>query len=215
MSMTKTNISPDEARKRLDELEEVFHLAHAYARVKRATLTADGEPETDGEHALSLAMIATAYALKYRPELDPYKVFFYGVMHDIDEFLHGDTPTLHATKQVLKQKDAEEAEAAQQRTEILRSFPEFNGMIDQLTNLNSPENAFTKAFDKLAPGYTHTQNKGKALKENHDIKSYDDILGATKLTDEKMRVYAAQFPDVITMRRAMHRKVADEAFGKE
>lgn len=212
MSTKKMNIDLKEALRRIESLDNVFWLAHDYSRVKRATLASDGQQETDGEHAISLAMIATAYALKYHPDLDPYKVFFYGVMHDIDEFLYGDTPTLHATKQTFKRKQVEEAEARVRRTQILHEFPELNDMIDDLSNLSLRENAFSKAFDKLAPGYTHAKNKGKALKEVYNIHSYNDILDATELTDQKMRVYAAEFTDVIKMRAEMHKKVAREAF---
>lgn len=215
MSTKKTSIDPKTARKRIEDLAEVFSLALTYAQVKRATYLSNGARETDGEHAISLAMIATAYALEYHPSLDPYKVFFYAVMHDIDEFLYGDTPTLRATVATFALKDAEEAEAAERRAEILRKFPKLNQMIDELSDMAKPENAFGKAFDKLAPGYTHSANKGKSLKEDFGIYSYEDILQSTSLTDEKMRVYAANFPDVIEMRQQMHRKVAQDAFGEK
>lgn len=212
MSTEKTNINSTEARRRIDELEEPFQLAHRYARVERATRMVDGKPETDGEHGISLALIATAYALKYHPELDPYKVFFYGVMHDIDEFLHGDTPTLGATDADFKRKDAEEAEGAAERGRILSNFPEFNQMLEGMFDLSVPENAFGKAFDKLAPGYTHADNLGRVLKETYHMTSYEDLLRSTEATDKKMFIYAAEFVDVLAMRQAMHRKVADVAF---
>lgn len=215
MSTLKMNTNSKSARQRIEDLAAVFTLAHAYARVKRATRMPDGAPETDGEHALSLAMIATAYALEYYPHLDPYKVFFYGAMHDIDEFLHGDRPTLKATEKTFAQKDAEEAEAALKRAEILCQFPKLNVLINELSDISISENAFGKAFDKLAPGFTHAANLGKALKEDFGIYNYEDIIVATKLTDEKMHIYATDYPDVVEMRQEMHKKVAEEAFGKE
>lgn len=215
MSTQKTNTKLKSARQRIDDLAAVFELAHTYARVQRVTRMPDGTSETDGEHALSLAMIATAYVLEYYPQLDPYKVFFYGAMHDVDEFLHGDRPTLQATHDTFAQKDAEEAEAALRRAEILSQFPKLNAMIDELSDISIPENAFGKAFDKLAPGFTHAANLGKALKEDFGIRSYEDIIAATRLTDEKMHIYAADFPDVVAMRQEMHRKVAEEAFDKK
>lgn len=199
-----TNIDPFEARQRIDELEGPFHLGHAYARVERGTYMPDGKPETDGEHAISLAIIATAYAMKYYPELDPYKVFFYCVMHDVDEFLHGDTPTIGATKETFRVKDAEEAEAAIERGKILANFEQFNTLINQMSDLSIPENAFGKAFDKIAPGYTHAANRGSVLIEKYGIHSLDDILAATTETDRKMYVYAKSFVDVLAMRQEMH-----------
>lgn len=199
-----TSIDSIEARRRINELDGPFHLGHAYARVERGTYMPDGKPETDGEHAISLAIIATAYAMKYYPELDPYKVFFYCVMHDVDEFLHGDTSTIGATKETFRIKDAEEAEAAIERGKILSPFDEFNTLINQLRDLNIPENAYGKAFDKIAPGYTHAANRGSVLIEKYNIHNLDDILAATIETDEKMYIYAKSFVDLLAMRQEMH-----------
>ena len=208
----ETNFTQEEARRRIDELKAPFELAHQYARIERATLMPDGKPETDGEHGISLGVIAMAYAMKYRPELDPYKVFFYGVLHDIDEFLHGDTPTVSASPETFATKAREEAEAAVERKKILDAFPEFNALIDELEDVRVPEHAFGKAFDKLAPGYTHAQNLGRVLRERYAVHSYEDLLESVRATDEKMLTYASDFGDVLAMRQAMHRKVGDTAF---
>ena len=212
MSMEKTSIDRQEARKRINSLEPVVEMAYTYARVERATVMPDGKYETDAEHAVSLAIIATAYAMKYHPELDPYKVFFYCVMHDVDEFLYGDTPTIGATKELFAKKDQEEAEAALVRAQILQEYPEFNKLVDELSDLSVAENAFGKAFDKIAPGYTHAHNKGQTLRERYGIDGMDTLLESVKLTDEKMYRYAAQFVDVLALRQEMHRKVNDDAF---
>lgn len=212
MSMKKASISPDEARRRLAALAKPFRLGHDYARVKRATVMADGERETDGEHALSLAVIATAYATKYYPDLDPYKVFFYAVMHDIDEFKHGDTPTLHATDESYAAKDAQEAAAAVERNQILADFPEFVAMLETMSDLGVPENAFGKAFDKLAPLYTHIDNKGQVLREEFDIHTYEQLLAATATVDKKLLVYAGRFVDLLAMRQEAHKLVAEASF---
>lgn len=212
MNMEKTNIDSQEARRRIDGLKPVIRLAYRYARVERATLMPDGKHETDAEHAVSLAIIATAYAMKYHPELDPYKVFFYCVMHDIDEFLHGDTPTIGATAEIFAKKDQEEAEAAIERTHILHEYPEFNKLIDGLSDLKIGENAFGKAFDKIAPGYSHSYNKGQALKDRYGLDGIDSLLESVKMTDEKMYKYASQFVDVLALRQEMHVKVAEESF---
>ena len=212
MSTEQTSINPEEARRRIDSLAPLVELAYAYSRVERATVMHDGKHETDAEHGISLGIIGTAYALKYRPELDPYKVFFYCVMHDVDEFLHGDTPTIGATNETFAQKDREEAEAATERAMILRDYPEFNAMLDGLSDLSVEENAYGKAFDKIAPGFTHSTSLGTALRERYGIDSFDALLESVRATDEKMYIYAAQFVDLLAMRQAMHVRVGEVAF---
>lgn len=212
MSTKKTSISSTEARERLQALAKPFQLGHDYARVQRATVLPDGQRETDGEHALSLAVIATAYATKYHPDLDPYKVFFYAVMHDVDEFKHGDTPTLRVTEEAYAAKDAQEADAAIERNNILKDFPVFVSMLEGMADLAVAENAFGKAFDKLAPLYTHMTNRGQVLRDEFDIHSYEQLLEATSTVDKKLLVYAAEFVDLLAMRQEAHKMVAEASF---
>lgn len=201
-----------EALRRIEELREPFEFAHKYARVERATLMPDGKPETDGEHGISLAIIATCYATKYHPELDPYKVFFYGVMHDLDEALEGDVPTLAITEEGMSQKNEREARGEAHANEIFAPFPGFLKMLTEMRDLTKSENQLGKATDKLAPGFMHEGNLGSVLKEVYGLTSYDELLEAVKLTDKKMYEYAANFVEILAMRQEMHRKVARVAF---
>lgn len=208
--MEKTNINSTEARRRIDELEDVYQLAYEYGRVERATVMPDGRQETDAEHALNLAMIGMAYVTKYRPDIDPYRALFYFVFHDIDEFLHGDTPTLGATKESYRTKDEEEAQARLVRNQRLAAFPEFIQMLDNMQDLSQPENAIGKGIDKLIPGYSHEADGGQTLRQFFGINNFEDLLKATQVVDEKMLSYASQ--DILTLRSEMHKKVGEVAF---
>jgi 5'-deoxynucleotidase YfbR-like HD superfamily hydrolase len=204
----------EEAARRIEELRGPFELGHAYARVERATLMPDGKHETDGEHGISLGIIAACYATKYHPELDPYKVFFYGVMHDVEEFLEGDIPTLGATEESLAAKYEQEERGAAEVYRILETFPGFLKMLDEMRDLRKPASQFGKALDKITPGYTHAANNGQVLKETYNLTSYEELLESVAMTDKKMLDYAVNFVDVYVMRQEMHRQVARVAFKK-
>lgn len=207
------NINEAEARRRLDELAPVSKLAHEYSRVERGTEFKDGKPETDGDHVVHLGMLGVAYALKYRPDLDPGRIALYFLFHDLDEAKAGDTPTLGADAEMLKAKDLREAEGRRQIEEILQDFPEFIALLRSLHNLEAVEDEFGKAFDKLAPGYLHEETEGRTLRK-HGVTNREELYAAVKATDEKMRGYTAQHEDVMAMRLAAHERVADQVFGE-
>lgn len=215
----KTNIDDTiddvEAERRIDEMETAFRFGHEYARVKRVTKMDDGAEETDGEHALSLASMGIAYAMKYHPELDPYKLAFYFLFHDGDEAFVGDESTLGATAESLKAKKEREALGRQQWRERFKDFPQFMDLIDSLDDLSVPEYAFAKAFDKLAPGYMHKADKGATIREKYGFTTLPELIEATAATDAQMAKYAADFPDVIQLRTTMHHKVARIAFAPD
>lgn len=201
-----------EAARRIEELQGPFELAQQYARVERATLMPDGKQETDGEHGISLGVILACYVTKYHPEIDPYKAFFYGVMHDVDEVLEGDVPTIAITVEGMALKNLREERGAAYVHQVFAEFPGFIEMLDDMRNLGKPVNQLGKAMDKNTPGFTHVANLGQILKEVYGLTSYEDLLDAIHLTDKKMLEYAADFPNVIAMRQEMHRKVARIAF---
>lgn len=201
-------ISEEEALRRLGDLKPAFEMGHQYARIERATVMPDGQHETDAEHAVSLAMIGIAYAAKYHPELNPHKLAFYFLFHDLDEYLHGDVSSLGISADGYRDKVEKEKEAAEERRRRLNLFPEFLALLDEMDDLTIPEYAFGKAFDKLSPGYTHEANDGITLIERYGIRSYEDIVEAASVVDEKMYEYAAAFTDVIALRHATHRRVA-------
>lgn len=205
-------ITEPEALRRLEALDPAFDMGHRYARTERATLMPDGKFETDGEHVTSLGMICLAYATKYRPDLDPYRLSFYILFHDLDEWLHGDTSSLGISPAEYQIKEQKEQEAADERRRRLADFPEFMDLLETLNDLSVPEFAFAKAFDKLAPSFTHMANDGKVIKEHYGYASYEDILEGNKTVFEKMEKYAAEFEDVIELKRATVRRIAAVAF---
>lgn len=211
LPMTTQNISDDEARMRLEELDIISVLAHAYSRVKRATEHDDGSAETDGDHVVHLGLLTIAYATKYRPDLDPGKLALYILLHDIDEAIYGDVSTLGADEAALQKKYAQEAKAREVIRSRLASFPALLEILEDIDTHTLPEYRFAKAFDKIAPGFTHALNHGSALAK-HNIGSYEDIIAGTAATDERMRQYAYDYPDVLAMRRLSHVRVAESSF---
>lgn len=205
-------INEIEALRRLEELDPAFEMGHQYARVERKTKMPDGKFETDGEHVTSLGMICVAYATKYRPDLDPYKLSFYLLFHDLDEYLYGDESSLGVTPEQYAAKVAKEEEAADERRQRLAAFPEFMKLLDTLDDLSIPEFAFAKAFDKLAPSFTHINNGGQVIKDDYGYGSYEDIVEGNRTVFEKMEQYASEFQDVIEMKRATVRRIAQVAF---
>lgn len=205
---------PEEAEplRRLEELDPAFEMGHQYARVERKTLMIDGKFETDGEHIASLGMICLAYATKYRPELNPYKLAFYVLFHDIDEYLFGDESSLGMSPEQYDAKVLKEEEAAWERKRRLADFPDFMELLDTLNDLSIPEYAFAKAFDKLAPSFAHLATKGKVIRERYGYNTYEDIFEGNRTVFEKMETYAADFQDVIEMKRATVRRIASVAF---
>lgn len=209
----RDHLNEPEALRRLEELDPAFEMGHQYARVERKTLMIDGRFETDGEHIASLGMICVAYAAKYRPELDPYKLAFYVLFHDLDEYLYGDETSLGISPEQYEAKTMKEQEAAAERKRRLADFPEFMKLLDTLGDLSVPEYAFAKAFDKLAPSFTHLATEGAVIRDHYGYMTYEDIVEGNRTVFEKMEKYAAEFQDVIEMKRATVRRVAEVAFG--
>lgn len=208
--MSINHIDPAEARRRIEELAPLSELGHEYSRTETGVELADGTPETDGDHVVHLGIMAVAYALKYRPGLDPGRVALYVLLHDIDEAKVGDTPTLGVDEAALYAKKELEAEGRKQVEEDAVNFPEFIELLRSLSDLERPEDTFGKAFDKLAPGYLHSVTHGKTLVK-YGITSHQGLLRGVAATDAKMAEYAANHPDVIAMRAAIHDQVSEAA----
>ncbi len=206
-------INETQALRRLEELDPAFEMGHQYARVERKTVMPDGKFETDGEHVTSLGMICIAYATKYRPDLDPYKLSFYILFHDLDEYLYGDESSLGVSPEQYAAKVAKENEAAEERQKRLANFPEFMKLLGTLDDLSVPEFAFAKAFDKLAPSFAHIANGGEVIRDLYGYSSYEDIVEGNRTVFEKMEQYASEFQDIIEMKRATVRRIASVAFG--
>ena len=207
------HIREAEARRRLEELDAAFEMGHQYARVERKTPMLDDTFETDGEHIASLGMICLAYTSKYRPDLDPYRLSFYILFHDLDEYLYGDESSLGISPAQYEAKIAKEQQAAQERKRRLASFPAFMDLLETLNDLSVPEFAFAKAFDKLAPSFAHLANGGEVIRDHYGYRSYDDIVEGNWTVFEKMEKSASEFQVVLAMKRATVRRIAEVAFG--
>lgn len=187
-------------------------LAHQYADVERATLDREGQPETDARHAIHLMKLAVPYALRFYPYLDTGKIAAYSLSHDIVEAYAKDTPSLGITPEQKAQKDRIEAQALRDiRRDYGDAWPEFIELIESYEKLEDDEARFTKAFDKLDPGFTHIYTKGVQLRTryNYTRSEYTDAMHEGTI---RMQSYASDFPSVLEDREEISKRVADLAY---
>jgi 5'-deoxynucleotidase YfbR-like HD superfamily hydrolase len=208
---TKDDITPAEARRRIEELVPLAQLAHRYSRVERLPRLSDGTHETDGDHVVHLGVLGLAYVLKYHPELDPGKVALAIILHDVLEAIGDDVSTLGATEDDLAQKALREKQELETLREIFVDFPELMAEIEGYEELRTPEHRAVKTFDKLTPGWTHAAEGGKMLREQ-GFMTAEDIRKACAAIDERMKIYGAEFPDMRALRSDMHKYQVEVGF---
>jgi len=202
--MNTNNISPAEAARRLHELEPLSDDMLLFARTLRRTMLPGGDFESDTDHTVHLMVMAIAYALKYRPELDLSKLAVYGLVHDMVEIYAGDTPTYHSTDQSLREKYQRESEALAKLRQRWAAFPGLLAWVERYESLADDEAKFIKSFDKLAPGFLHVRCKGKDLRELRIMTGAEHRQAASVVDQKMFSGYGQQFPDILAMREASH-----------
>lgn len=189
-------------------------LANQYADIERATLDHEGNSETDARHAIHLMKLAVPYAMKYYPKLDTGKIAAYSLTHDIVEAYANDTPSLGITPEQKVQKDLVEAQAMKDlRRDYGTQWPEFVELIETYEALADDEARFTKAFDKLDPGFTHLYTHGVQLTTRYNY-TRDAFMDAINQGTQRMQEYASDFPFVLEDRTEITTRVADLAYSK-
>lgn len=163
----KQDISEQEAERRFDELLMLSDIVRKFMRVERAVLHTDGEtPENDGEHTLHAMFLAVAYAQKYHPELDSGRIAEFIMIHDLVEVYAGDTVSLTADNEKIKDKEEREKAALQRlEEELVDTFPGIIELIKEYELLESAEAQFAKAFEKIDPAFGHIANNGVAFQK--------------------------------------------------
>ncbi|MBL9102147.1 MAG: HD domain-containing protein [Myxococcales bacterium] len=140
----------------------IANLALAFGQVRRVTLHADGEPESDTTHTVMLTLLAVEVA----PTVgcDPGLVAQFATIHDLPERYAGDTNTAHGLS-------AEEAEAKAGREAVAMRLLEADlgdsRWIDLLRRYEAqqePEARLVRYLDKVLPKLTHYLNGGAALR---------------------------------------------------
>ena len=187
-------------------------LANQYADIERATLDRAGKAETDARHAVHIMKLAVPYAMKYYPHLDTGKIAAYSLSHDIVEAYAKDTPSLGITPEQKNQKDLIEAQAMQDiRRDYSDQWPEFIEFIEAYEKLEEDEARFTKAFDKLDPGFTHIYSGGFQIRNRYRY-TREEFMSAMNNSTVRMQEYASDFPYILEDCEEISHRVANLAF---
>lgn len=213
--MTNPSIKPDYPsmliEQRVDELNSLSEVVYQFIDVKRATMR-HNRYETDGEHTLHLQMLATSYAAEHHPQLDSGKIARYAMVHDFVEVFAGDVNSLTATPEQLATKGLTEKLAFDRlQRELGAAWPSLMQLVHDYEMLEDSEARFVKLFDKCDPAFTHFENRGAALRDMGIFNEvdYDTVLQAA---DERLWLYAEEFPDVMAIRQNLCRRVAASAY---
>ncbi len=190
-------------------------LAYAYGDVTRATVDRSGNRETDARHAIHLMKLAAPYAREVYPKLNENKVATYALIHDILEAYTGDIASLGMSEAQKDEKEHNEALALVTfKQDYGDAWPELVELVESYEALTNSEACFTKAFDKLDPGFTHFSSKGTQLKSYYGYTQADDFLTAIDEGTERMKPYSGEFPYVLRDREELTRRIAAIAFEK-
>lgn len=190
-------------------------LADEYGAVPRGTLDKAYKSETDARHAVHLMKIAPEYAALIHPELDSEKIAAYALSHDLVEARSGDVVSLKMTPEQEAKKHLDEtAGLAALHAEFDDTFPELIAFIDAYESLEDAESRFTKAKDKLNPGFTHLYNSGFQLINRLHLHTEEEFLVEVAKSDARMHPYARAFPLLIEDKAELTRRVAAATYKK-
>ncbi|HET8884231.1 MAG TPA: HD domain-containing protein, partial [Candidatus Saccharimonadales bacterium] len=95
--------------------------------------------------------------------------------------------------------------------ELGPAWPSLMGLVHDYELLKDAEARFVKLFDKCDPAFTHCENRGAALRDM-GIFNEADYDANSQTADERLRLYAEEFPDVMAIRQNLCRRVADAAY---
>jgi len=179
----------------------IANLALTFGQVRRVTLHADGEPESDTTHTVMLALMSIEVAVM--TGLVPGLAAQFALVHDLPEVYAGDTNTAHGlTVEEAAAKARREDEAMQRLSGVLgdgtkRADPRcLLGLLHRYEAQEEPEARLVRYLDKVLPKLTHYLNGGSAL-------------AAMGITADAVRAkhsaqgssLAAEYPDLHGVRR--------------
>lgn len=185
-------------------MNNIFHvvrLALSYGRVERGVSHPDGRPETDTDHAVSLAWLACSLAAKWYPQLDRGLIAQFAVVHDAPEVYAGDTYAVTTITAAGKddQRDREHAATARIDCE-LRDLGWLPATIMHYETQSVPEARFTRAVDKLMPKIVlRIEGNVPGRLASHGVTR---AIAAEFRSQEAaaMNSYAADFPEILQLR---------------
>ncbi len=103
--------------------------------------------ENDAEHSFSLALVGMA--LGGTIGLNPEKITYYAISHDLPEVFAGDVSVWD--EEGRKKKAENEAEAVKRIKEELYKTPVLGEAVDEYNKFQDEESRFVYALDKLMP----------------------------------------------------------------
>lgn len=200
----------------VDELNLVPNIAIAKGamasrmtqELRTRTIHPDGRRENVAEHGYMLAKVAVAIADELYPELDRGKIAIHAINHDDPEAYVGDTPT-----DVIAKHDPE-AKADLEQLGVDRLVEEYapitpNYVYDLVTyeEQDEPEAQFVRIVDKIMVLLIQIPNDGQTLRDHY---TYDQYIGATHATHQKLLDQYPQFEELIELRTELAIYIANK-----
>lgn len=157
-------------------------------------------PETDGEHAFTLAMVALSLNERLNLNLDSGKIAQYALVHDLVEVHAGDL-SVKAKESEHAQKEAKEYEAYKTiKRDFSEIFPWVHTTIEKYETKQEPESKFVYIVDKNMGALAWLASDGKNWSEyypNKDDGMFNTVLG--RLREKVSRYDTAELLDLFNV----------------
>lgn len=190
---------------KLPEISDVAHMALQLAALSSRLALEDrtlvnhitGRPENVAEHSAMLAIVASAIAEAYYPELDANLVCRFASIHDAVEAYVGDVTTHDIDEKGLDDKAKKEARGLAQLQEDFAALPNFIRLINEYEEQKITEARFVRIIDKWMPALVHFSDKGKTVRSyTNPTKLVDDY----KVHASRLRQQFPDFPELVDVR---------------
>lgn len=188
----------------VDAVVRLGEVALAFGRTPRITYHPDGKTlESDTDHTVMLGLLACSLAQRWYPGLRVGLIAQHTLVHDVHEVYATDTPTLWAldAAAVAAKRARETAAAVRLLAEFDDDLPWLPWAIVAYENLDTPEARFVKFLDKLMPKITHLLNGAVTVARQGMTR--DQLVARYELQGRELAGYAAEFPEVEQLRRAL------------
>lgn len=190
-----------EPRQIVNEMLEVYtELLIPFMKVRR-DMPFPTEPErqeTDGEHTLTLAILAVTLAQKVKPELDMGLVAHYALVHDLVEAYAGDVSVRHANYHEKADKEHEAYLQIEQRFQKIA--PWIATTIEKYEARADEESRFVYVTDKLMGALARLADNGESWAEYYpetDGRKYHEVV-------ELLRKKAEAYPGLLDIFDELH-----------
>ncbi len=158
--------------------DSIGELVDNYSRVNRKSRLPSGEYEDDVVHSVGLALdLLHIYRRKPIPNVALGRLATMSLVHDMDEIIGGDTPTLGLSLAELEAKGlADEGKVA----ELMARYPGLHTlkMLKAYASQRQKEARIIKIHDKTMAAYMHSVNRGRVLTEDLGLETIDAMLEA-------------------------------------